>query len=177
MAVELFTALTPIVPGREADLRRTLAGLPAGELSPLERVPGTHVARWVVLESLGMLDSARRRPLRPAQLLFSAALDGPLESWLGGLLAGLGPAATAIWSHCLRWPATGERDAVANWLREHRVGNTVPFVGHPDATVGQIGEALDRRARLLRLAIHAQGLPPVELRKAYELAFAPVEVP
>jgi hypothetical protein len=178
MAVELFTTLTPIVPGREADLRRTLAELPTGEGSPLERVPRTHVARWVVLEYLGMGDPARRRRLRPALLLFSAAVDGPVEPWLTGLFAGLGPTANAVWSHCSRWPQTPERTAAANWLLEHRIRHTVPFLGHPTATVKEILHGLEVRDQLGRFAVRAQAerLFPTDLRKEFRREFPSAEV-
>jgi hypothetical protein len=178
MAVELFTTLTPIVPGREGDLRRTLAALPTGENSPLQAVPRTHTARWVVLEYLGMGDPARRRRLRPALLLFSAAVDGPVEPWLAGLLTGLGPTANTVWSHCSRWPETAERTAVATWLLEHRLDHTLPFLANSKATVKEICHSLELRDQLATFAVRAQHerLSPTDLRKEFQREFPRAEV-
>lgn len=171
MAVDLLTSLTPIVPGREADLRRALAALPTGDGSPFARVPGTHVARWVVLEYFGKGDPVLRRPLRPALLLFSAAFDGPVEPWLWGLRAGLGPTAEAVWSHCSRWPGAAEGTSFAHWLLEHRLHINMPFVAHPEATVGEILHGLDCRERLINFAVRNQGRAPADLRRAFEAVF------
>lgn len=47
--VYALTVLTPILDGHETELAEYLDTLPAGEQSPLARVPGTHFARWVII--------------------------------------------------------------------------------------------------------------------------------
>jgi hypothetical protein len=179
MTVELLTLLTPIVPGRTADLRQTLRRLPTGNESPFAGVPRTHTARWVVLEHFGMGDPARRRRLDPALLLFSAAFDGPLEPWLEDLRAGLGPTAEEVWSYCSRWPGTAGGTAFANWLLEHRVHHTLPFLGNPDATRTQIEDGQQLRQKLMDFTVwaHREQRSPAELRKGYEQAVSGAEVP
>jgi hypothetical protein len=177
MTVELFTALTPITPGEEVSLRQVLAGLPTGPASPLEQVPGTHAARFVVMDHLGMGHPVRRRPLRPALLMFSAVLDGPVEVWLSGVRTGLRETAEAVWSHCRGWPGTEDSRPFAQWLLRHRLKHTMPFIAHRDATLDQVLQGLELREKLMKFVLENQGLPAAHIRKAYEEAFGSAVVP
>ena len=44
-----LTVVTPILDGHVQELTEHLEALPEGPGSPLARVPGTHLARWVVM--------------------------------------------------------------------------------------------------------------------------------
>ena len=172
MAVELLTALTPINPGCEPALRETLRELPPYENSPFTRVTGTHVARWVVLDRLGLTNDPSRYPrLRPALLVFTAAFDGPLGVWLEHLRTGLDSTAEAVWSHCALWPGTADGSAFARWLVQHRIRHGVPFIAHPHATVSDVERGLDLRRRLSDFAVRAQGLEPAGLRQEWAREF------
>ena len=166
MAVELLTVLTPVIPGREADLEQTLNDLPPGPDSPFVEVDGTHVARWVVLDRLGFGPR-----LRPPLLVFTAVFDGPLQEWLKGLWAGLDKTADDVWCHCARWPGAGDAAALSRWLLEHRVRHGVPFVAYRHAKVDDIEEGLALRRHLGEFAVRSQGLAPEALRQSWREEF------
>ena len=163
MGVEILSVLTPVREGAEEGLREVLAGF-VGH-SPLADVPGTHAGRWVVMNWLGTGDRTRRRRLRPAQLLFSAVVDGPVDAWLWGLLEKQGAAADQVWRHCSDWPADGS--ARARWLLEQRLEITYPFVAH-DASVFDIRRGLALRNSLAKLAPAVAALSPREMRDVYD---------
>ena len=174
MAVEILTYLPLIEAGHEKSLRSTLARFERGT-SPFEKVPGTHVARFVVINWLGTGDPTNRRRLRPARLLFSAVVDGPEEAWLYGLFE-KGTALKEVWQYCSGWPATAPREAWTPWLTQYAVTPTHKVVAH-DATVAEIlrGLALQRAmAQLKRLKNEKLDLKPVDLRAAYEEAMEEV---
>jgi hypothetical protein len=165
MTVEILSTLTPVKEGGEEPLREELAGFE--NHSPFADVPGTHAARWVVMNWLGTGDRTRRRRLRPAQLLFSAVVDGPVDAWLWGLLEKQGAAADHVWRHCTGWPAHGGGTARARWLLDHHLDITFPFIAH-DATVFDIRRGLALRSALARLAPAVGTLNPREMRDAYD---------
>lgn len=163
MGVEIVSALTPVKVGAEEGLRAVLAGFEGH--SPLADVPGTHAGRWVVMNWLGTGDRTRRRRLRPAQLLFSAVVDGPVDAWLWGLLEKQGVAADRVWRHCSDWPVDGS--ARARWLLDHRLEITFPFIAH-DASVFDIRRGLALRGGLAKLAPEVAAMSPREMRDAYD---------
>lgn len=171
MAVEILSLLSPITEGHEEPLRQTLATFEHGT-SLFERVPGTHVARFTVINWLGTGDPASRRRLRPARLLFSAVVDGPVEAWLWGLFEKQGESVERIWRHCSGWPE-GVRPAWTPWLLEQRLTPTHQIVAH-DATVAEIQRGLALQGAMAELKYKVQGLTPADLRAAYQKAMAAV---
>jgi hypothetical protein len=121
----------------------------------------------VVMNWLGTGDRTRRRRLRPAQLLFSAVVDGPVDAWLWGLFEKQAEAADQVWRHCTDWPGTGDGTARARWLLDHRLAITFPFVAH-DATVFDVQRGLALRSALAKLAPAVGTLSPREMRDAYD---------
>ena len=172
MAVETISLLSPIAAGHEEAVRATLATFERGT-GPFVKVPGTHVARFVVINWLGTGDPTRRRRLRPARLLFSAVVDGPVEGWLWGMFEKQGPVVETVWRHCSGWPAAEERQARARWLLDQRLAITYPLVAN-DATVAEIQHGLKRRDALRGLKAKASLLTPAELRAAYDKAMTEV---
>jgi hypothetical protein len=170
MSVETICLLSPIEPGQEEPLRATLATFKP-ETSPFVDVTGTHVARFVVVNWLGTGDRTSRRRLRPARLLFSAAVDGPVEAWLWGLFQKQRGAVESIWRHCCGWPAAGDPQAGSRWLLEQRIHITYPLVAN-DATVGEIERGLAQRRALMSLKAKADLLTAHQLQEAYRRAMA-----
>jgi len=171
MTVETICLLSPIEDGHEAALRATLATPERDSL--FVNVPGTHVARFVVISGLGTGDRTNRRRLRPARLLFSAVVDGPVEAWLWGLFDKQRSKVEAIWVHCRGWPVAGDPRAEARWLLEQRLPITYELVAN-DATVGEIRRGLALRRALMTLKGKADLLAATELQEAYERAMAEV---
>jgi hypothetical protein len=174
VTVEPIFLLSPIEAGQEEELRATLGAYNKPGASPFADVPGTHVARFVVVNWLGTGDRTSRRRLRPARLLFSAFVDGPVEAWLWGLFEKQRAAVDSIWRHCCGWPAAGDPQAGARWLLEQRVDVTYPLVAN-DRTVSEIRRGLGLRRALMGLKAKADLLTAPELREAYQRAMAEVE--
>ena len=169
MAVEVLSYLLPIEAGHEQALRSTLETFERGT-SPFAKVPGTHVARFVVINWLGTGDPTHRRRLRPARLLFSAVVDGPEEAWLYGLFK-KATALEDVWEHCSGWPA-GQRGAWPPWLTQHRRTPTHQIVAH-DATVAEIRRGLAQQQVMAKLK-YLKDSNPADLRAAYQDAMAEV---
>jgi hypothetical protein len=167
-----LTVLTPIRDGREAQLAAHLDGLEQGAGSPLASVPGTHFARWVIIDDVVYEGHGQRRDhLRAQRLLFTSNFDGPLDAYLQGMRTGLGEGADAIWSHCKGYPGSQDAVAFAAWLTAHQVDSVLFFAAYGEQTVGEVHANLELRSRLIDFALRAQGLPPEELAAGFRERF------
>lgn len=161
-----LTVLTPILDGHAQQLTAHLDALPEGPDSPLARVPGTHLGRWVVIDQVKHQGHGQRRrdALSASRLLFTSNFDGELEPYLERLRTGLGEDADAIWGHCRGYPGHADAAAFAGWLRAHELEAVLFFAAYGDQTVEQVHANLDKRARLIEFALEGQGLAPDELK-------------
>ncbi|MGI8595036.1 MAG: hypothetical protein ACR2ML_11845 [Solirubrobacteraceae bacterium] len=167
-----LTVLTPVLPERLNALAGHLDALPGAGQSPLARVPGTHFARWVVIDDVIYQGPPQPRDaLAAPRLLFTSNFDGPLEPYLEALRTELGVEADAIWSHCTGYPGRGEPGPWAEWLRAHQVDSALFFSAYGDQTVSEVRENLELRSRLMRLALEAQGLTPAKLQSRFKEDF------
>jgi hypothetical protein len=167
-----LTVLTPVLDGRVSALAAFLDGLGPEGASPLARVPGTHFARWVIVDDVVYEGGRQRRDaLKAARLLFTSNFDGPLDAYLEALRAGLGEDADAIWGHCAGYPGRADADAFAAWMRAHQVESALFFAAYGDQTVAEVRRNLDRRTRLIEFAMAAQGLPAAELQARFQTEF------
>ena len=166
-----LTVLTPILDGHAAELAAHLDALPEGAASPLARVPGTHLGRWVVIDQVKYMGHGQRHrdSLSAARLLFTANLDGDVDAYLERLQAGLGEDADAIWGHCRGYPGRGP--AFAPWLRKHELESALFFAAYGGMTVEQVHANVGRRQRLIEFALEAQGLEPEALKSRFLEAF------
>ena len=171
MAVEILTIVSAIRPGHEEPVRSVLGSFKEPDASPFAEVPGTHVARFVVMTGLGTGDPTSRKRLRPTRLLFSAVVDGPAEAWLWGLFEEEGPAFEEVWHHCIGWPEGNDSTSRSRWLLDQRVANTHGVVAH-DATVAEIHRSLALRNALRDVAAEPASATPAELRAAYRRAMS-----
>jgi hypothetical protein len=160
-------ALTPVLDGKAPELRAQLHALPRGHGSPLARVEGTHFARWVVID----LEGEDGEPLTPprAYLLFASEFDGPLKPYVRTLCETLGTQAHAIWSHCKGCPETLAE--LPGYLLAHRIVPGYSVVAYPDASVEHVRSSLALTERLNEFHIHAGGLRPPELQRAWVESF------
>lgn len=160
--------LTAILSGSTAGLNATLSALPQDQLSPLAAVPGTHFARFVVVEELVHADGGTSD-----HLLFTAEADGTLEGWLGALVQHLGPLGDEIWAHCAGFPAEGDQAAVVAWLRRHHHKPGFGLSAIAGVRVGKIRAALRERQRIAAFALRTQGLSASDLQAAWTEELAP----
>src|SRR5262245_27759484 len=104
-----FLAMTPIVPGEEAALRTYLDAIRDRGPSPLARLERTHMGRFVIVEDFyndPTWKQGKPEHLAMPYLLFSANLDGDIDSYLDELCEKLAPEAKEIWGRCVGCPAS-----------------------------------------------------------------------
>jgi hypothetical protein len=164
-----LTVLTPIVDGHAPELTAHLDALPEGDASPLARVPGTHLGRWVVIDQVKHQGHGQRHrdSLAAPRLLFTSNFDGDLDPYLERLRTGLGEDADAIWGHCRGYPGHQDRAGFARWLRMHEIEAALFFAAYGSHTVEQVHANLDKRARLIEFALEAQGLEAEQLKSRF----------
>jgi hypothetical protein len=170
-----LTVLTPILDGHVQPLTEHLESLPEGAGSPLARVPGTHLARWVVIDEVKYQGHGQRHrdALGASRLLFTSNFDGELDPYLEALRTALGEDADAVWSHCRGYPGHRDRQRFAGWLRAHALESALFFAAYGGRTLGQVHSDLDTRARLIEFALGAQGLDAADLKTRFLEAFPP----
>ena len=133
-----LTALTPITPGRRAQLQQVLAAvrarIDAGGPTALDDIGTVHFARWVVIPD----------DHDGGQLLFTSNFDGPWEDYLQDFAEKSADSFNAIYSNCVGWPAGGAEDIVAfkAYVREHELPSDVYYRAYPMATVKQVKAGL-----------------------------------
>ena len=167
-----LSVLTPVIDGHLDELRAHLDGLGEGDASPLARVPGTHIARWVLMEDVVYQGEGQpKRDTLTPRLLFSSNHDGDVGAYLERLRTGMGADADAIWSHCRGYPGHEDGPGFAAWMRAHMLEAALFFAAYGGMTVEQVQENLDRRRRLLDLILEGQRLPPADLKARFMEAF------
>ncbi|MGH4008654.1 MAG: hypothetical protein ACRDTH_10960 [Pseudonocardiaceae bacterium] len=133
-----LTALTPIIPGRRAQLQQVLTVLreriASGGPTPLEDIGTVHFARWAVLPD----------DQDGGQLLFASNFDGPWDDYIEDFAAQAAESFDAIYSNCVGWPEGGARDidAFKAYIRKHEFHEDVYYRAYPMATVQQVKAAL-----------------------------------
>jgi hypothetical protein len=169
-----FLAMTPIAPGEEAPLRAYLEALPTDGTSPLSRVPGTHLGRFVIIEGFHVEPAYRQPdpdPLAIPALLFSSNFDGPLGPYLDALCRELAPEAPEIWGRCIGAPTPPEGPALRAYLEHNQIDCGFFFAAYGRATLPQVRRSLDQRERLVAFAVRAQGMAPADLQRAFVREF------
>jgi len=169
-----YLALTAILPGRSQELHEVVEAFPLASESPFARVGQVHFARWVIVPQLVEVGPPPKVPdrLNNEYLMFSADVDGELEPLLEALRTEIPEVMDAVYSHCVAYPGTADRDGFQRYFRHNQIETTFPFSAYPDATVSEVREALELRRRLIDLAVRAQELDPAGLQEAYLQAFA-----
>ncbi len=169
-------SLTPVRHGQEAVLQAHLAGL---TVSPFTALDDVHMARWVVIDQLKFgWPGAPRRPtrLKSRYLVFSASVTAPdaasagqlPESFLRHIAEHIPGPADAVWENCVGYPGAADVDAFVAYLRRSLLDTLLFHVGYPDATVGQVRNALARRDSLVSfMRTHQDEQDPTRLQQQY----------
>lgn len=167
-----LTVLTPILEGHESTLARYLAALQSGPASPLASVPGTHFARWVVIDDVVYEGPGQKRDhLQLGRLLFTSNFDGPVEPYLDGLRTGLGSAADEVWSHCMGYPGSADAGGFVRYMRAHQIESALFFSAYGDRRVEDVLRSLELRHQVIDFALRSQGMAPEELQTAFKAEF------
>ena len=162
----------PLAAEHVTKVSQYLDALGTGDASPLARVPGTHFARWVIMDE-PVYGGGSQKPdsLKSPRLLFSTNFDGDLDAYLEAMRTGLGEDADAIWGACPGYPGRDDAEAWARWFKAHQVDCSLFVAAYGDQTVDEVKANMDLRARLQKFALEAQGLPAVELQARFKEAF------
>ncbi|MEA2384914.1 MAG: hypothetical protein QOH72_4885 [Solirubrobacteraceae bacterium] len=131
--------------------------------SPFADVPGTHLARLQVLKP------PARRGRRGARecVLLSADVDAPLGPWVERFRAAAAGPLDAVLGHCAFYPGAAGPAAFARWVAANRVPVGFSVIGSPDATLAEVGAALDLQRRLGAFAEETQRMGPAALHTAW----------
>ena len=121
-------------------------------------MPGTHFARWVIIEDVVYQGGRQRRDnLKASRLLFTSNFDGPLDAYLEALRTELADDADAVWGHCAGYPGRADAPAFAAYFRDHQVESALFFGAYGDQTVAEVHANLARRTQLIEFAMAAPG--------------------
>jgi hypothetical protein len=161
--IDLLNVLTPIVPGDEGALAKDLAELPQDLFAPVADV---HIARWI---ELGRFDAEPARNVRPSRmeyLLFTAAFNGPVVSFLEQVRLEIGSGVDTIWRHCVNYPGHQKADGFRRYLMHNALPIPQRFVGY-NATVPDVRAAITLREQHIAFATAAEARSDVELQEAF----------
>jgi hypothetical protein len=164
VATEALIVLARVRTGEAAAARAAIeAQWERARTSPFAAVPGAHLARLQVLEP------PARRGRRGAGecVLLAADVDAPLARWLERFRAAAAAPLDAVLGHCAFYPGAADPAAFARWIAANRVPVGFSVIGSPDATLAEVGAALDLRARLGAFAERTQRMDPAALHAAW----------
>jgi len=164
-----LTVLTPIKDGQIGPLTEHLDALGDGDASPLARVPGTHIARFVVIDDVKFQGHGQphRDKLAAQRLLFSSNFDGDLDVYLEGLRTGMAADADAIWGHCRDYPGHGNSGTFRAYMRAYQLEAALFFAAYGDQNVGEVKANVAQRRRLIDFALEAQKLDAATLKSRF----------
>jgi hypothetical protein len=163
-----LTILSPILAGVTAEgephdlaIRRELLALDARAESPLADVPTTHLARWVVIDTLPYEGiPARLDQLRHNYLLFTSNFDGPLGPYLELLRARIPETVERLWGHCVGFPGVRDAAAFATYLQRCQIETSFFFGAYTRYTVDDVLRALETQRRMAAFVAEQQTARP-----------------
>lgn len=165
-----FMAITPILKGREAQLRAYLEAL-TQTTSPFARLTQTHFARWVILSDwVDDPSQPHKDHLDSEYLIFTSNFTGSLEPYLDEL-CGL-PEAEAVWSHCAAGPTPAAGAPLKAYLLHNQIDIGFFVASYDDASVAKVKACLALREQLIAFAVRSQGMDPATLQSAFQAEFA-----
>jgi hypothetical protein len=170
-----FMVVAPILPGREGELRRLLAGMnrspghadPANPLVPFGALQSLHFARFVVLDDATTGDIAAYGvpvPTYPLALAFLGDCDGDRDEFMRDLVGRAASGLRQIFLHCEGFTETTD---LARWMDEHEHRPAAFYVNWRGRTMRQVREE-SALATAIASYLHAdQALPRREPREIH----------
>src|SRR4051794_18348556 len=167
-----LTTFARILPGREDELEAYLEALPIGADSPFARLGTLHTARVQIFRALVHQGPKQRKTdvLQNAHLVFTSTIDGALDPYLD-LLAGRVPECDVWWGACAGYPGRDDPGAFRAFVRSIQARPGLFQSAMPEATVGDVREALALRSRVIDFAVEAQGLDAATLQARFRSEF------
>jgi hypothetical protein len=149
-----------------------VAAIPRGAGSPFARVPGTHTARFVVLDDLVSPGAPSREDrLASPYLLLAADVDGAAGAWSAALAARAPALVDAAWSHCRGFPGAADPARFAAYLDRCSLPAIRFFADVADRTVDERLAALRTQAQVTAFVAEHQGRPASAIQRAFLRAF------
>ena len=168
-SVDSLLVIAPIRAGAAEELEAYLQGWPTGDQSPLKQLPGTHMARFVVLPPFRRSNG---RPLDDtSQLLFGAEFDGHADAYVAAVAAL--PEARRTFEHCAGYRDDGDTEALRRYLCDYRISPGFSIVAFDDAALDKVLTALELRRHLGDFVIRTQGFDADALKRQWASEFAP----
>jgi hypothetical protein len=163
-ATDGVVLLARIRAGEAADARAAIKEhWQCASRSPFAAVAGTHLARLQVLTP-----PAKRGRRGPREcVLLSADVDAPLHTWLERLRAAAAAPLDAVLGHCAFYPGASDPAAFRLWVEANRLPVGFSVIGSPDATLAEVGAALELRDELGAFAERTQQMSAADLRAAW----------
>jgi hypothetical protein len=169
-----FAALTPIITGsthgviHAAELRSVLARLNQLEVSPFTRVPGTHFARWNVIDDMPQLGfPSGEDHLQSKYLMLEADFDGGRDLWIDGLTTAIPETISAVYRHCVGFPGVTSLADFRTYLVKCQLDTTLPFAPYGTESLETVLRALDAQRKFVGFVQATQGRSDLELRLAF----------
>ena len=169
-----FAALSPIITGsthgviHAAELRSVLARLNQLAVSPFTRVPGTHFARWNVIDDMPQLGfPSGEDHLQSKYLMLEADFDGGRDFWIDGLMTAIPETISAVYRHCVGFPGVTSLADFRTYLVKCQLDTTLPFAPYGTESLETVLRALDAQRKFVGFVQATQGRSDLELRLAF----------
>ncbi len=146
--VGVVTELTLIVPvksGAGPKVREALAFI-GNNPAPLRTAQTTHFARYVLFDN-------------DTRLLMACTFDGTWEKYLRDAVRVKPQYLDLVWSNCVDYPGCNPYEPFAAWVQKHQVETTLFYAAYPAATVKDVLQAVDWKAKTDKFQ-EALALPP-----------------
>jgi hypothetical protein len=166
--VDSLCVFAPIREGHAGALEAQLGDLPTGEASPMNKLKGTHMARFVVIPHLKRSNGA---PLDDtAYLLFASEFDAPFDAYLDALAAL--PEARQAFAHCAGYRDDGQPESLRRFLGDYRVQPGYSVVAFPEASLDDVKRSLELRDRLADFALRTRDFDAASRKREWLATFA-----
>jgi hypothetical protein len=169
-----FAALTPIISGstqgviHAAELRSVLARLNELKTSPFTRVPGTHFARWNVIDDMPQLGFPTEIDhLQSKYLMLEADFDGDRDTWIDAFTTAMPDVINALYRHCEGYPGVNSLADFRAYLLKCQLHTTLAFAPYATVARPSVLRALDAQRKFVGFMHATQGKSPLELHTAF----------
>lgn len=161
--------------------------------SPMTKVPETYLCRFFVLDdvftqSLGgpdfygtisdflaiFSDKARMNALpredhlKSKYLVFSCNFHGDLDTYLRGMWNSIASELKQIWEFCYAFDEVKDADSFVAYMKKCQLNAALFFVGSTDDPLQEQLKSLYVKQEFGKFVTEHQGLPAVQLQKAYQ---------
>jgi hypothetical protein len=172
--VQALTILTPILRERPGDashaiaIREVLASIPTDRGSPFARVPGTHSARFVVMDDVVYPGApSRLDQLASPYLVFVADVDGAVDAYAASLATHAPDLVDAVFRHCRGYPGVADAARFAAYVGRCSLPSIRFFADVGDRTVDERLAALRTQARVTAFVAENQGRSAAAIQRAF----------